>query len=233
VIKIGSESSTVCLASFLGRLSWGQMVIRKGIESSTVCLASFSASFSTLPIKGTDFKKNLLDGQVSTRHEIRVAAHFKQQGHELEIVAGADQGANAAKKTETLTNKAHIQSGETGGTIEDKFVEQVDKLAQAIVEARTKEKSFIFAHSDDKPEWMTTINARVDMNNALAKKYGIPDSDNPFKTHMIKDPADPTRRIPNDPLTEEGLLKACADFDPVGDRRFPNSTAQIIHVPIE
>lgn len=149
------------------------------------------------------------------------------------MVAGADQGANAAKKADTVTDKAHIQSGETGGTIEGKFGTQANKLAEAIFDARDKGKSFIFAHSDDDAGWIPTINRRVDMNNALATKYGIPDSENPFITHTIKDPSDPTRLIPNDPFTEEGFLKACADFDPTGDRRFPNNTAQIVHVPIE
>jgi hypothetical protein len=187
-----------------------------------------------LPINGPDFKKNLLAGQASTRHEIRVAAHYKKsKGHEIQVVAGADFGNSAATKADTLTDKAYIQSGETGGTIQRKLEKESDDLVNAIIEARTKNKSFDFAHSDNDPDWRPTINARADMNNALATKYGVPDHENPFKTYTIKDPANPTQRIHNNPLTEEGFLKACADFDPVGDRRFPNDTARIVHVPLE
>jgi hypothetical protein len=167
-------------------------------------------------VKGSTLRDDLVIGDSSPYHEMRVAAHFKsKEGHALDVAIGADQTPNPAKKADTLTDKAYIQSGERLGTLEGKWNQNANDLGDAIFEARQNGKHFIFAYSGG--PGVVDLDKAANINLRLAEKYGI--------------------AIPNEVLDGGDLGKKLYDFlgqTPAGRAaRFPNDTSYIYHVPIE
>lgn len=156
--------------------------------------------------------------QSSTRHEIRVAAHFKEKNfsgdekYEIEIVVGGDMGSSPAKKADTVCKQAHIQSAESGTTVSNKLRDDSSGIAEAIKQARDLNKQFIIAHSDAHftISYENNIEKARDLNLALAELYNISLAD------AIKD----------------GPASGIFDALPASVR-FPNATAFAYYVPVE